>query len=169
MINDILYRLKFIIRYSNMPRVRDESVAEHSFFVSAICIEMLHNYPEADVGKVLMMANIHDWAEADIDDIAHNVKRDYPEVGAALKLAEESAMNKYHKNIVSAYREYEECQTLEARIVKYADIQQCIQYLTTEIKLGNEFMLPLLDESYTQLKSFQIEGTPKQLRMEELC
>ncbi len=169
MMEDILYNLKFIIRYSNLPRVRDESVAEHSFFVAAMCIEMLPKYPEADVGKVLMMANIHDWAEAEVDDIAHNIKRDYPAVKQALKEAEEKAMRRYHPDVISAYHEYEECRTLEARIVKYADIKQCIQYLDTELKLGNEHILPLLHESYDSLAKFKIEDGTKQLKMESLC
>ena len=152
-----LYRLKFIIRYSNIPRIRDESVAEHSFFVAAICIKMLEAYPDADVAKVLMMANIHDWAEADIDDIAHDVKRDYPAVKRALKSAESKIMRKYSQDVREAYAEYEECKTLEAKIVKSADIQQCIQYLTTEIGLGNEFMKPLLEESYKTLANLSLE------------
>ncbi len=166
MTDDILYNLKFITRYSNIPRIRDESVAEHSFFVAAICISLLPNYPDANVGKVLLMANIHDWAEAEVDDIAHNIKRDYPAVKQALKKAEEKAMRRYHPNIIAAYHEYEECRTLEARIVKYADIKQCIQYLDTEVKLGNEYMLPMLHESYDTLAKFKIEEGTKQLRME---
>ncbi len=160
-----LYKLKFIIRYSNIPRIRDESVAEHSFFVGALCIQSLEKYPEADIGKVLLMANIHDWAEAEIDDIAHNIKRDYPAIRKALKSAEIKVMKKYPEYVREAYEEYEEGQTLEARIVKAADIRQCIQYLSTEIALGNSYMAPLLEESYNTLASLDISNSNKQLRM----
>ncbi len=161
-----LYKLKFIIRYSNIPRIRDESVAEHSFFVGALCVLSLEEYPEADAGKVLLMANIHDWAEAEIDDIAHNIKRDYPAVRKALKSAELKVMRKYPEFIREAYEEYEEGLTLEARIVKAADIRQCIQYLGTEISLGNTHMASLLEESYDTLASLNIKDATKQLRMD---
>ena len=163
---DELYRLKFIIRYSNLPRVRDESVAEHSFFVAALAMNMASSYPETDIGKILMMANIHDWAEAHIDDIAHDVKRDYPKVGRALKEAESKVMKRNHPDIQEAYKEYEQGVTVESRIVKYADIQQCVQYLKTEVELGNKFMEPLLHESYDLLSTYRIFTGPEQLKME---
>jgi len=162
---DELYRLKFIIRYSNLPRVRDESVAEHSFFVAAICIDILPEYPEADMGKVLLMANIHDWAEARIDDIAHDVKRDYPNINKAIKAAEVKVMKRYPQYVQDAYTEYEAGVTLEAKIVKLADIKQCIQYLDTEVELGNRFMTPLLHESYDSLAKFRVY-THNQTKME---
>ncbi|MCI4437347.1 MAG: HD domain-containing protein [Ignisphaera sp.] len=144
---DRLYKLQFIVRYSNIPRIRDENVAQHSFFVSSICLELLEEYPMADVGKVLTMAITHDWAEADVDDIAHDVKRDYPKVKQALKEAEMACMAKYPLSIYNSYIEYEMLDTLEAMIVKLADTIQCIQYLETEVKLGNTYMIPLLEES----------------------
>lgn len=145
--NDRLYRLQFITRYSNIPRVRDENVAQHSFFVASICLELMNGMDGIDREKVLTMAIVHDWAEADIDDIAHNIKRDYPKVKEALKEAELEAMSVYPDSILIPYIEYEEGQSKESMIVKLADTIQCVQYLEHEISLGNKFMEPLLVES----------------------
>ena len=37
-----LYSLKHITRYNNIPRIKEESVAEHSYFVALITAR-LHN------------------------------------------------------------------------------------------------------------------------------
>lgn len=148
MIYDELYRLKYIIRYSNYMRITNEDVAQHSYFVSCLCIKLYEEYPQADLGHMLLMATIHDWAEVEIDDIAHNVKREYPAVGKALKSAELKVMRKqFPGHIVDSYTEYEKQETLESQIVKLADIMQCIQYLGAEMDLGNKTIGTLYEES----------------------
>ena len=161
-----LYRLKFITRYSNVPRVRDESVAEHSFFVASIAMQLMDKFPDADRAKVIGMATIHDWAEAHVDDVAHDVKRDYPKVGRALKDAEAKVMKRYGIWAQELYEEYEKGVSLEARIVKYCDIKQCVQYLQTEVDMGNKYMQPLLDDSQDLLQSYEIVPMARQTVME---
>ncbi len=143
-----LYRLQFITRYSNIPRVRDENVAQHSFFVATIALELMEELEHTwDREKVLTMAITHDWAEAYVDDVAHDVKRDYPAVKKALKAAEKKAMAHYPNSIRDPYRLYEDGTTPEAILVKLADTIQCVQYLESEVNMGNRYMEPLLEES----------------------
>ena len=148
-----LYRLQFITRYSNIPRVRDENVAQHSFYVASLCLEIMEGLDSTkfNKAKVLTMAITHDWAEADIDDIAHNVKRDFPSIKKALKVAERKAMSKYPGYIQDSFQEYDESNTIEAHIVQLADTLQCVQYLESEVKLGNRYMEPMLEESRNYL------------------
>lgn len=152
-----LYRLQFITRYSNIPRVRDENVAQHSFFVASLCLEIMEGLDKTKFSqaKVLTMAISHDWAEADIDDIAHNVKRDYPAIKKALKVAERKAMAKYPKYIQDVFQEYDETDTIESHIVQLADTLQCVQYLESEVNLGNRYMEPLLEESRNYLPKLE--------------
>jgi len=39
-----VYRLCYIIRYGNIPRIKDESVAEHTFLISAIILQLNDMY-----------------------------------------------------------------------------------------------------------------------------
>jgi len=160
-----LYRLQFITRYSNVPRVRDENVAQHSFFVASLCLEIMEglDYSKFNKAKVLTMAITHDWAEADIDDIAHDVKRDFPTVKKALKVAERKVMSKYPKNIQDAFQEYDENDTYESAIVQLADTLQCVQYLESEVNLGNRYMEDMLTESRNYLP--QLEARILEIRI----
>ncbi len=142
-----LYRLKYIIRYSNYPRVTDEDVAQHSFFVTSLSIKLHLEYPKSNLEKILLMATIHDWPEADIDDISHKIKRDYPKIAKELKKAELDSIKQYDDIVVQAFVEYEEQKTLESKIVKLADTIQCVQYLENEKSLGNSSMIELLEDS----------------------
>ena len=142
-----LYKLKYIIRYSNAERVNNEDVAQHSFYVSVLVIQLHQEFPKANLGRMLFMSTIHDWPEAEIDDVAHSVKRDYPAVARALKSAERKVIKQYSKNVQEAFLEYEDGTSLEASIVKLADIMQCIQYLESEVALGNTTVQTMLDES----------------------
>lgn len=142
-----LYRLKYIIRYSNYKRITNEDVAQHSFYVSTICVELHGHYPKADLGRMLLMATVHDWPEAEIDDVSHKVKKDFPGVAKALKEAEREVIEQYPGRVREAFIEYEEQNTIEAKLVKLADTVQCIQYLQTEEELGNKSLASLLQES----------------------
>lgn len=152
-----LYRLKHIIRYSNVQRITNENVAEHSFFVAANVIELREQYT-FDLGQALLMATVHDYTEIYIDDINHQVKRDFPEVKWALKKAEKEVVKKFSPIVKEAFYLYEAQETIEAKIVKLADVYQCKQYAQHEITLGNSgYMLTVLEES-EKLIAFLIEG-----------
>ena len=155
-----LYKLQFITRYSNIPRIRDENVAQHSFFVTALCVEIYEEYNKKyrlDLGHLLLMATTHDWAESEIDDVAHNVKAKYPAVREALKEAEEAYMDKYPQYVIDTFKEYEECSTIHSKIVHLADALQCVQYTEVEVKMGNTHMLSVLNESYKRTKQLRKE------------
>lgn len=136
LLNEI-YRLKHITRYSNIERITNEDVAQHSFFVAANVIELSKKY-EFNIGRALLMANVHDWPEIYIDDISHQVKRDFPKIKKAHKDAEIQVIKKFSPLVQAAYLEYEEQESLEAIIVKLADVYQCIQYADFELQLGNK-------------------------------
>ncbi len=46
-----IYALKSLIRYSNTFRILNESIAEHSYFVSLIVLE-LHNHYDFAIEKL---------------------------------------------------------------------------------------------------------------------
>jgi len=132
-----LYSLDYIVRYSNIPRVKNESVAAHSFFVALEVYKLFEEY-EFDLNKAIHMSLCHDLPEAYIDDVNHKIKKDYPAVAKALKVAErlivKSKFPSFIQEFISSYIEHKE---VESIIVTLADIIQCATYSRNEIKLGN--------------------------------
>jgi putative hydrolase of HD superfamily len=107
-----------------------ESVAAHSF---GVCIAAMllsdhlisHDVP-VDINRVLRMALLHDWSEARIGDLPKTAMRYF---GAAeRKRAETESFSdivrglENHATYVELFEEYESRLTLEACLVKAADI-----------------------------------------------
>jgi len=131
-----LYRLTYIVRYSNVPRVNDEDVAQHSFLVSAILFQLREEY-EFDLGFALSISTAHDILESETSDVCHLLKKEHPDLYTALKKAEKDSVEKFPKAIKVAIRKYDENKTLESKMVHLADAMQCQQYAENEIKLGS--------------------------------
>jgi len=129
--------LNYIVRYSNVPRIKDETVAEHSFLVAAIVVKLYERY-EFDIGWALTMAVCHDLPEYAVNDVTHAIKRDHPAVAAALHDAEREVIKTLPEVAQRAYTEFEEQSTREAFIVHLADVIQCSQYAENEVQLGNK-------------------------------
>lgn len=108
-----------------------ESVASHSFGVSVAAM-MLADELKArglvvDVERVLRMALVHDWAETRVGDLPRTATNYF---GAeARKSAETHAfadiifgVKAGESDYQRLYQDYEQRQTLEARLVKAADV-----------------------------------------------
>ena len=127
-----LMRLKAVPRMGWLLRgVRDvESVADHSFGVAWIAM-LLADRAQAqgqvvNVERVLRMALLHDLSETRTGDLPATIKRYFDK--AVLEQADESAtaeilapLGELGSTYLDVWREYEERQTLESRLVKAAD------------------------------------------------
>lgn len=132
-----VYNLKFIQRYSITPRITNETVAEHSFFVATYVMELYEDY-KFDLNKAVQMAIIHDFAESFIGDITLSTKTMCPDLVEAVSNAEKEVMfQNFPSFIYELYREYEQRTSVESLIVKLADTMQVKQYAGNEIELGN--------------------------------
>lgn len=132
-----VYNLKFIQRYSITPRITNETVAEHSFFVATYAMELYKDY-KFDLNKAVQMAIIHDFAESFIGDITLSTKTMCPDLVEAVSNAEKEVMfQNFPSFIYELYREYEQRTSVESLIVKLADTMQVKQYAGNEIELGN--------------------------------
>lgn len=143
-----------------------ESVAAHSFGVSVTAMlladEVIAQGVAVDVEKIVRIALLHDWAEARVGDMPRTATMYF---GAeARKRAETAAFsdltdgNHLYKNL---YHEYEERNTLEARLVKAADvIDLLIQALALERAGGRG-----LDEFWEVAENpqLQLQGPAKQI------
>ena len=147
-----IYKLAYITRYSGVPRIKDESVAEHSFFVAALVIK-LHEAYDFDIGTALQMAISHDWAEAFIGDATHITKLAYPGIAQAMHEAEKEAIKSFAPKVYNLLRKYDEQSSVEAKVVAIADVIQVAQYAENEVKLGNtDYMIDVANSAYKRLE-----------------
>lgn len=153
---DITYRLKFLIRYSNMPRNINESVAEHSFFV-CIILMYLHDKYEFDIGWALQMAVCHDVAEAYTNDISHQTKEMFPEIRDILHTIEMKLAKKFPKGVQIAIEDHLG-DSVEASFVRFADAIQCYQYARAELATGGTgYMHEVSRSSQQRINKFKKE------------
>lgn len=152
-----LYILRDLTRYNNTFKLKTESVAEHSYFVSAIVLE-LHKYYKFDLTKALIMAITHDISETRVTDVPHNVKRAFPKIRAAIKIEEPEIFKSIFPEHIELFEELERGESIESKIVSLADIISCVQYSNSEVKLGNVgYMKKVLDESKAREKELTVE------------
>jgi putative hydrolase of HD superfamily len=129
---DELMRLKAIPRVGWLLRgVREvESVAAHSFGVAFIAMLLADRARargmQIDIERVLRMALLHDLTEARTGDLPSTIKRYFEP--STLKAADERAareildgLDPLKEPYLGLWREYEQRQGLEARLVKAAD------------------------------------------------
>lgn len=130
------YVLCKIIRYNNRCKLQNESVAEHTCFVSLFCLKILaklHLDHETE-RKVLILAALHDAAESRTSDIPHDVKTNYPEMQRILDKVEED----YYEEVWGDYKEeVYKPGNLCYNILKLADSYSVYQYCLNEKALGN--------------------------------
>lgn len=131
-----------IVRYNDRPKIRKESVSEHSFYVAANVIKICkaYNIPLEVKHDALEMAITHDIPEVFTGDIGYITKRDNPELAKAL---EETELKQLYENMPEYYQSFKDYveglknQDLAATIVKLADVISVLQYSNNEIELGN--------------------------------
>ena len=138
--------LRNLVRYQTAPRVSSETVAEHSYYVTAYVLK-LADYYDFDILKALKMAVLHDFAEAYISDVPHPVKDKFPEISNILEKAEYDINKEYiSEKFAEDMMEFNECSSPEGCIVSLADILSVISYSVYEIGLGNsKYMRQTLD------------------------
>ena len=130
---------KFLYEMGQLKRVKrsgwwiagvkdPETVAEHSFRTAVIAY-ILAQLEGVDPEKVVSMALFHDMAEARTND-AHRIVRRYVDSGDVDRKAVEDQSrrlpDKIAERISSIISEFEETVSSEARIVRDADLLECI-------------------------------------------
>lgn len=135
------YSLKHLIRYNNLPRITNESVAEHSYFVS-LAVLRLSNIYNFNLEKALIISIIHDIPEIKIGDIPSNIKRKFKNLNDMMKKIENEIVSQNFPEYLLLFTELEEQETVESLIVKYADLLSVYQYSSIETKLGSNYYMP---------------------------
>ena len=151
-----------------------ESVAAHSFGVSVTAMLIADRCKAAgvplDIEKLLRIALLHDWAETRVGDMPRTATLYFG--SEARKQAEMAAFSDIvssvdpHGSYANLYNDYERRESLEARLVKAADVLDLlIQVLALE-RAGARG----LDEFWevAEKPEFNLEGTADQVVVELL-
>lgn len=149
------YVLGKIIRYNHRSRLQDESVAEHTCFVSLFCLKILAQLKldHETERKVLILAALHDTAESRTSDIPHDVKANYPEMQKILDKVESDYYQEFWKDYLE---EVYNPGDLVYNILKLADAYSVYQYCLNEKSLGNisNDIKDIVSESYERIKKY---------------
>ena len=151
-----------------------ESVAAHSFGVSVTAMlladEFVAHGINVDTERVLRMALLHDWAEVRVGDMPRTATLYFG--SEARKQAETAAFSDVVDEVdsegsyVQLYNDYERRESIEARLVKAADVLDLlIQVLALE-RAGARG----LDEFWevAEKPEFNLEGDAEQIVLELL-
>ncbi len=103
-----------------------QTVGEHYFGVSLwvmLLVERMENKEKIDVAKVLKMATLHEIAETRISDIPMPGRKYLGDknVSDAERKAAKEIFENFPDEWLKIWSEFEDAETLEARIVKAAD------------------------------------------------
>jgi len=157
---------KFLYEMGQLKRVKrsgwwiagvkdPETVAEHSFRTAVIAY-ILADREGVDPGKVTLMALFHDMPEARTND-AHRIVRRY----ADWKNVDKKAINEQctrlpdemAKQMVTLFEEFEEEVSLEAKVVRDADLLECIVQAREYQALGYHDVIDWIFNAQAALKT----------------
>lgn len=146
-------RLTNIIRFSNSHRIKDESVAEHSFSTALYCLvigsELRHNGLVIDVELAVKRALIHDIEESHSGDFIRSFKHSDPALSYQIELASEKFADKLFNELTTApvaktlWSMWKEAKnrTLEGMLVEFADFLSVVSYVLREAAMGNRSLI----------------------------
>lgn len=147
-------RLAHVYRYSSLPVIRRESVAEHTAFISifALCIakDLQSRGFKVDEGLLLKSALLHDIDESLSGDFLRCVKYGVPGLKGLLDEASVKFVRSIEDQLgVQLLKDWAGAKneaTLEGWIVSIADLMGVVSYLEEELALGNRHVAYLLEE-----------------------
>lgn len=152
-----IYKLKHIIRYNTRRHIKDESVAEHSFYVALISL-MLCKEKELDAKTTMdavVKALLHDMPEIEINDITHDAKEKL-KLRPYLKKYEDAY---YKEHFPDYYQLMSQNKGIASTIVEIADAMSVLQYSDNEQLIGNidPMMMDILDECQNRIVENEIK------------
>lgn len=100
--------------------VGGESVAEHSFMITVIGFVMARMEPSVDALKLLSMCLLHDLPEARTGDLNY-VQKKYVTVDEEKAIRDSTLNLPFGKDIFELLIEFNQAETLEAKLAKDAD------------------------------------------------
>jgi len=163
-------RLDTIIRFGAKTRIKNETVAEHSFHTALyamILADMEENFGNrVNKEKLLKTALLHDLEECQTGDIIYNFKHGDEKLSKqiskfSLKFFERIMKNlpeKMSKEYIDLWKNSKDLNTIEGRIMEAADKLEGLLYSNQELSLGNSSFKDVIDVYIKQLKSLKLKS-----------
>lgn len=140
--NPMILGLGEIIRYNNRPKIKNENVAEHSFYVITTVLKIVKMYNLSDdvKNKALEFAAVHDIGECFLGDVPYDTKLNNPTLSEVLEEAEVIALEQNMPEFAESYKQFlkeEKEETVAYLVTKLSDAVSVLQYSNRELELGN--------------------------------
>ena len=155
-----VYKLSNIVRYSQLSKINNETVAEHSYFVMWFVNQICTKYELSDTIRLMALEAglLHDVPEVKTNDITYDVKQMVPEVSDLLQPYEEEIVKEHSIRAYEVlFKPKTKEQLLAKRLVKYADILSVLQYCRNEESLGNKNFTELRKATEERLEKSRTE------------
>ncbi len=149
-----IYRLNEIVRYNTWPKIKNEYVSQHVFYVALftnILCDRLKVSKDIKL-KALEIAIIHDTPEMITNDITYDAKEAMPEIKDILLGYEKSFIFKHFPEVYSTFYGVDADSLVARQIFQVADTFSVVQYCENEVNLGNDYFREVLEEASKRLK-----------------
>lgn len=158
-------RLKDIKRCNNFHKIISEDVAQHSWYVTILAMNIADEYnankgarfASIDTALVMRKALLHDTDECFTSDIPYNIKHSNPHTHEVIEKALLDRMEKAYEGTSVIVQDYK----IQARhckdgdcgyIIGIADMLELAVYCYEEVTMGNTWMKTLLTKAVRLVK-----------------
>lgn len=156
------------IRYNNRIRIKNEDLAQHSYYVAYNIIHIGYgfNIKKEIVQEAVCRALFHDLDEQFTSDIPHDCKVEFPELKKMVQNIGLEYMKTRAKFATQYFIDYSTKKDLANLLVDIGDAISVLQYVNREKQLGNntDEMKIIYDEVsnrlyrlFTELENFKEE------------
>jgi putative hydrolase of HD superfamily len=165
-----------IIRFSARTRLKDESVAEHTFHAALYAMILADIEKQlgkkVDSEKILRAALLHDLEECMTGDILYDFKHSNKKLANGITKMGikfyEALMKNLPKNLSTKYieirRHGKDLNTIEGKIVEAADKFEALIYAVEEYSLGNKSFKPIAKRLIKTLKRLKLKSVDMLLK-----
>jgi len=145
-----------ISRFHTRNTVYSQSIAEHSFNVAFIAMELMQGIEDINQKRVIQYSLLHDTAEAFTGDVVGNLKQQDKVLKERLDSHERAWFKENvpgHLQNALIYISYK-----EKLLVKLADLMDALVVSLTEVRLGNMTLKSAVDNIWRNLYHKMIEA-----------
>jgi len=160
-IDDIYTRLSSITRFNTRPKIVNESVAEHSYFV-VLCSMLISEFADKNnIASNMKMSVLHDVEESMSGDIPAHVKEDnvklYNEIQKVNRDMMKTILSVLPSDMSHEYSDlWNKCKKTK-NITNFADCLSGVLYCVREEKLGNHYLSPAKKRYIQKINEFNTE------------
>ncbi|MCG8433046.1 MAG: HD domain-containing protein [Gammaproteobacteria bacterium] len=158
-----VHRMSHVYRYSSVPVVRKENVAEHSWYVAFYAMligqALARDGHEVDFGLLLSRALVHDVDESHTGDFLTYIKYGHPGLKRALDETSAKMIRKIEEDLnlrdsLMDFWTLAKADDIEGHIIRVVDLARVASYVWEEIRMGNKHIAHILPDCKSHVETF---------------